>query len=68
MDAYVLLFFPPAYFLRSFEADFTRHPDALNSNVKLVRYQHNPAPNWGPATKASKRKSKETSGEDVTID
>ncbi|KAI9509622.1 N2 N2-dimethylguanosine tRNA methyltransferase [Russula earlei] len=38
----------------SFEADFASHPLTVSqsSKVKLVRYQPNPAPNWGPATRA----------------
>jgi tRNA (guanine26-N2/guanine27-N2)-dimethyltransferase len=38
----------------SFEANFTSHPLAVtqSSKVKLVRYQQNPTPNWGPAAKA----------------
>ncbi|CAE6474058.1 unnamed protein product [Rhizoctonia solani] len=42
------------------EADFSRHPEAISraSQIKLVRYQQNPAPNWGPGSRpnASKRK------------
>ncbi|KAG8733180.1 RNA methyltransferase tRNA(m5U54)methyltransferase [Ceratobasidium sp. 423] len=42
------------------EANFSRHPQAISraSQVKLVRYQQNPAPNWGPGSRpnASKRK------------
>jgi len=40
------------------QADFTRHPKTLTSSVKLVRYQQNPTPHWGPGTRAggSKRK------------
>ncbi|KAI0065367.1 N2 N2-dimethylguanosine tRNA methyltransferase [Artomyces pyxidatus] len=36
------------------EANFTRHPRTVtpSSKVKLVRYQPNPTPNWGPGTKA----------------
>ncbi|KAJ7632658.1 N2 N2-dimethylguanosine tRNA methyltransferase [Roridomyces roridus] len=36
------------------EANFTKHPDSgpLTSKIKLVRYQENPKPNWGPGTKA----------------
>ncbi|KAF9779174.1 N2 N2-dimethylguanosine tRNA methyltransferase [Thelephora terrestris] len=42
------------------ETDFTRHPDSVtaSSRVKLVRYQQNPAPNWGPASKAVSGKRK----------
>ncbi|THH17819.1 hypothetical protein EW146_g3072 [Bondarzewia mesenterica] len=36
------------------EADFKRHPQTVtpSSKVKLVRYQQNPTPNWGPGTRA----------------
>ncbi|KAJ2931359.1 hypothetical protein H1R20_g5737, partial [Candolleomyces eurysporus] len=35
--------------------DFTSHPDSVTAagKVKLVRYQENPAPNWGPGKKAT---------------
>jgi tRNA (guanine26-N2/guanine27-N2)-dimethyltransferase len=38
----------------SFEAKFTSHPLTVtqSSKVKLVRYQQNPTPNWGPAVRA----------------
>ncbi|KAI0818751.1 N2,N2-dimethylguanosine tRNA methyltransferase [Irpex lacteus] len=38
-----------------FEANFKHHPDTItqSAKVKVVRYQQNPAPNWGPGTKAS---------------
>ncbi|KAI0283032.1 N2 N2-dimethylguanosine tRNA methyltransferase [Russula aff. rugulosa BPL654] len=38
----------------SFEANFNSHPLAVtqSSKVKLVRYQQNPTPNWGPAARA----------------
>jgi tRNA (guanine26-N2/guanine27-N2)-dimethyltransferase len=38
----------------SFEANFTSHPLTVtqSSKVKLVRYQQNPTPNWGPAVRA----------------
>ncbi|KAG2180271.1 hypothetical protein INT43_004060 [Umbelopsis isabellina] len=41
-----------------FEADFTRHEDAIppSRNVRLVRYQVNPTPNWGPKARAGKPK------------
>ncbi|OAX44694.1 N2,N2-dimethylguanosine tRNA methyltransferase [Rhizopogon vinicolor AM-OR11-026] len=46
------------------EAIFSRHPQSVTqaSKIKLVRYQQNPAPNWGPGTKAdsgTKRKREE---------
>ncbi|KAK7014835.1 guanine(26)-N(2)-dimethyltransferase [Favolaschia claudopus] len=36
------------------EANFTAHPDInkYTSRIKLVRYQENPTPNWGPGSKA----------------
>ncbi|KAI0006165.1 tRNA methyltransferase [Russula compacta] len=47
----------------SFEADFTLHPlTVTHSKVKLVRYQQNPTPNWGPAMRVgsgTKRKRQE---------
>lgn len=52
------------------EANFTHHPKSItkSAKVKLVRYQQNPLPNWGPGTKAksgtgSKRK-REPEGEE----
>ncbi|KAH9996809.1 N2,N2-dimethylguanosine tRNA methyltransferase [Russula vinacea] len=47
--AYVLLQKEP-----SFEVNFNSHPQTVtqSSKVKLVRYQQNPTPNWGPAVKA----------------
>lgn len=43
-----------------FEANFKHHPDTItqSAKVKVVRYQQNPAPNWGPGTKASSGNSK----------
>ncbi|KAH9079545.1 N2 N2-dimethylguanosine tRNA methyltransferase [Lactarius deliciosus] len=48
----------------SVDANFTSHPLTVtqSSKVKLVRYQPNPTPNWGPATRAesgTKRKRQE---------
>ncbi|KIM58909.1 hypothetical protein SCLCIDRAFT_1050790 [Scleroderma citrinum Foug A] len=42
------------------EADFKKHPGVVtrSSKVKLVRYQQNPLPNWGPGSKASGTKRK----------
>jgi len=51
-------------------ADFTTHPSAIDSSsVKLVRYQQNPTPNWGPGSRAGgkakrKRKRNDTPGTD----
>ncbi|GAB5592984.1 RNA methyltransferase tRNA(m5U54)methyltransferase [Umbelopsis nana] len=41
-----------------FEANFTRHKDAIppSRHIKLVRYQVNPTPNWGPKARAGKPK------------
>jgi tRNA (guanine26-N2/guanine27-N2)-dimethyltransferase len=41
-----------------FEADFTRHEDAVahSRSDRLVRYQVNPTPNWGPKARAGKPK------------
>ncbi|KIP09582.1 hypothetical protein PHLGIDRAFT_126174 [Phlebiopsis gigantea 11061_1 CR5-6] len=38
----------------AFEANFKHHPGATtkSSAVKLVRYQQNPLPNWGPGSRA----------------
>jgi tRNA (guanine26-N2/guanine27-N2)-dimethyltransferase len=35
------------------EANFKHHPNAITRDAKLVRYQQNPLPNWGPAARAS---------------
>lgn len=48
------------------EANFAYHPKSVSksSSVKLVRYQQNPTPNWGPGTKAgSSKKRKRPKGE-----
>ena len=52
--------------LYSFEANFTPHPMTVtqSSQVKLVRYQQNPTPNWGPATKAESGKKRKRPEED----
>ncbi|RUO96870.1 S-adenosyl-L-methionine-dependent methyltransferase [Jimgerdemannia flammicorona] len=41
----------------SFEADFTKHPEAspASRTIKLVRFQVNPEPNWGPKARAGKK-------------
>lgn len=51
------------------EADFSHHPQSVSrsSSVKLVRYQQNPLPNWGPGSKAvsgTKRKRPQAEAED----
>jgi tRNA (guanine26-N2/guanine27-N2)-dimethyltransferase len=35
--------------------DFTSHPDSVTAagKVKVVRYQENPTPNWGPGKRAT---------------
>ncbi|KAI0703622.1 N2,N2-dimethylguanosine tRNA methyltransferase [Cytidiella melzeri] len=55
-----------------FEANFKHHPDSITQSAKfkLVRYQQNPTPNWGPATKATgsgaskKRKRRQADAEE----
>lgn len=49
----------------SAETDFTKHPDSVtaSSRVKLVRYQQNPTPFWGPGTKAVSGKRKRAAGD-----
>lgn len=47
------------------EANFKHHPKSVSKSaaVKLVRYQQNPTPNWGPGSRAisgSKRKRPQT--------
>lgn len=45
--------------IRSAEVDLTLHPNVdemLMSRVKLVRYQANPEPNWGPGKAAVRGK------------
>ncbi|KAI8340085.1 N2,N2-dimethylguanosine tRNA methyltransferase [Chlamydoabsidia padenii] len=37
------------------KVDFTRHPDAAAESRSGVRYQLNPAPNWGPKARAGKK-------------
>ncbi|KAL5489901.1 TRM1 [Sanghuangporus weigelae] len=44
-----------------FEANFSHHPQSnslQSSRVKLVRYQQNPTPHWGPGTRATGKKRK----------
>ena len=49
----------------SAETEFAKHPDSVtaSSRVKLVRYQQNPAPFWGPGTKAVPGKRKRSTEE-----
>ncbi|EJD02303.1 N2,N2-dimethylguanosine tRNA methyltransferase [Fomitiporia mediterranea MF3/22] len=45
-----------------FEANFSHHPLAtsqLSTKVKLVRYQQNPTPNWGPGTRATGKRKRD---------
>ncbi|KAI0035088.1 N2,N2-dimethylguanosine tRNA methyltransferase-domain-containing protein [Vararia minispora EC-137] len=48
------------------EADFAKHPNSPlpGWKVKLVRYQPNPAPNWGPGTKAPSGTKRKRENED----
>ncbi|OCH94961.1 N2,N2-dimethylguanosine tRNA methyltransferase [Obba rivulosa] len=48
------------------EANFKRHPQTVtaSSKVKLVRYQANPTPNWGPGKRASGGKRKREQGDE----
>ncbi|KAL5532740.1 TRM1 [Sanghuangporus sanghuang] len=55
----------PSFHLHSksprFEANFSHHPQSnslQSSKVKLVRYQQNPTPHWGPGTRATGKKRK----------
>ncbi|KAH9901013.1 N2,N2-dimethylguanosine tRNA methyltransferase [Cubamyces lactineus] len=43
------------------EANFKRHRDCmtLSSKVKLVRYQQNPTPNWGPGARPGGKRKRE---------
>jgi len=44
------------------KADFARHPSlqGISNKIKLVRYQMNPQPNWGPGTRPEASKGKQT--------
>jgi len=48
------------------EHNFKRHPQSVtqSSKVKLVRYQQNPTPHWGPGKKADGGKRKRESEDD----
>lgn len=48
------------------EANFKHHPQATtrSSGVKLVRYQQNPLPNWGPGSKAVSGTKRKRQGEE----
>ncbi|VDB83009.1 unnamed protein product [Peniophora sp. CBMAI 1063] len=47
------------------EANFEKHPESPlpGWKVKLVRYQTNPTPNWGPGSKAPEGKKRKRGGE-----
>ncbi|EGN95938.1 hypothetical protein SERLA73DRAFT_111881 [Serpula lacrymans var. lacrymans S7.3] len=49
------------------EANFSRHPQSVtqSSKVKLVRYQQNPTPHWGPGTKADSGTKRKRDDEDA---
>lgn len=55
--------------ITSFVADFTKHPDSVtpSGKVKLVRYQENPTPNWGPARKATGNLKRKRSNEGLAV-
>ncbi|KAG8843826.1 hypothetical protein FRB91_003061 [Serendipita sp. 411] len=39
------------------EISFEKHPNAITrDDVKLVRYQTNPTPNWGPKPRAKRKR------------
>ncbi|KAH9856963.1 N2,N2-dimethylguanosine tRNA methyltransferase [Lenzites betulinus] len=48
------------------EANFKRHPESVtaSSQVKLVRYQQNPTPNWGPGAKPGAKRKREQDGDE----
>ncbi|KAI0362202.1 N2,N2-dimethylguanosine tRNA methyltransferase [Trametes cingulata] len=50
----------------TFEANFMRHPESVtaSSKVKLVRYQQNPTPNWGPGAKPGAKRKRGQEGDD----
>jgi tRNA (guanine26-N2/guanine27-N2)-dimethyltransferase len=43
-----------------FSANFTKHPRSVSAaaDVKIVRYQQNPLPNWGPGSRPQTQKRK----------
>ncbi|KAG9318896.1 N2,N2-dimethylguanosine tRNA methyltransferase-domain-containing protein [Chiua virens] len=47
------------------QVDFQKHPESarLTGDVKIVRYQQNPAPNWGPGSRAGGKRKREQSDE-----
>lgn len=45
-----------------FEVNFGYHPEAnafVSSKFKLVRYQQNPTPNWGPGSRPKGKRKRE---------
>lgn len=52
--------------IRRTQANFKRHPESVtaSSKVKLVRYQQNPAPNWGPGAKPAAKRKREQEGDE----
>jgi len=48
------------------DVNWTRNPASVSSvsKIKLVRYQQNPTPNWGPGSKPGKRKRDTKEDED----
>jgi len=51
------------------KADFTKHPglDSFSSKIRVVRYPHNPAPNWGPGARPDSGKRKKANAEAETL-
>ncbi|KIJ68912.1 hypothetical protein HYDPIDRAFT_178862 [Hydnomerulius pinastri MD-312] len=49
------------------EVSFKRHPDSVTraSKINLVRYQQNPAPYWGPGSKAGGKRKREQEQDDA---
>jgi len=45
--------------------DFKKHPESVarTKDVRIVRYQPNPAPNWGPGSRAGGKRKRERSDE-----
>ncbi|KAF8121957.1 N2,N2-dimethylguanosine tRNA methyltransferase, partial [Boletus edulis] len=45
--------------------DFTKHPESVTrtTDVRIVRYQQNPAPNWGPGSRAGGKRKRAKSDE-----
>ena len=47
------------------QVDFKKHPDSVTrtTDVRIVRYQPNPAPNWGPGSRAGGKRKRARSDE-----